>query len=218
MAKKLSPSLSSEPDQDILVFDAAEELMSHNSPAPLEEVQNEFKEAQEELLKLRIRQEEIERQQLHLEMIRQKKDRFTNGKRDILERLNQATISLEAELYNSQKLIEELSVTCDTYHRHLDIVRGMQTEKWNRAHIDEELDRALAALAEAEADYSKCTRRLALIRPIESLATDGAENSPSQSAINADTDLMTWGKRGFAFTLPLITALLVSLVLAKLMF
>ena len=217
----LTPESDFDTEDDVIVFDAAEELMSHNSPAPLEDMQTQVKEAQEELLKLRHRQEEIERQQQHLEIIRQKKDRFTNGKRDLLERLTQATVSLDAELYNEQKLVEELGSTCDTYHRHLDILRDIQTEKWNRAHIDEELDRALALINEAESDYSKCSRRLASLRPVAPDAVEIEVPAPTAKAapsLFGQDDLLTWGKRGFAFTLPLMAAMLVGLILAKLMF
>jgi chromosome segregation ATPase len=225
MPKKLAPSTAAvlDPDdaeQDILVFDAAEEFMSRSGPAaPLEEdMQARVKEAHEELLQLRLRQEEIERQKDHLELIREKQERFAKGKRDIGERLNQATVTLESELYTAQKLVQELSTTVDTYSKHLDNLRDMHPEKWSRAHVEEELDHCIVLIAEAESDFSKCTRRLAGVRPVENATEREVLTATTNTALSAEEDLRVWAKRGFAFTLPLIATLIVGLILARLMF
>jgi hypothetical protein len=167
-----------------------------------------------------MRQEEIERQKQQLELIRHKQERFAKGKRDLVEKLSQAVVGIEGELYNTQKLVEELSATYDGFSRHLDILRSLQPEKWQRSHVDEELDRAIAAIQEADSDFAKASRRLSTLRP-----ADAGRAVVKERALEADgagfalsDDLKSWARRGLGFTLPLLGMALFVLVLAKLMF
>jgi chromosome segregation ATPase len=209
----------SEADQDTLIFEDADEFMSRSN-APMEDVQAQVKEAQEELLHLRMRQEEIERQKQQLELIRHKQERFAKGKRDLVEKLSQAVVGIEGELYNTQKLVEELSATYDGFSRHLDILRSLQPEKWQRAHVDEELDRAIAAIQEADSDFAKASRRLSTLRPADSSRAIAKERSmeADSTGLALSDDLKSWARRGLGFTLPLLGMALFVLVLAKLMF
>lgn len=226
-----SPSLAvaSSPghlEEDLLRFDDAPEFMDS---APLEDMDHKVKAAQEQLLQLRMQQEEIERQKQHLETLRVKQERFVAGKRDLLEKLNRSVSGVERDLYDAQKRVEELSLTHDDFRRHLDILKSLQPEKWHRSQVDEELDQALAAIEDAEADFSKGMRRLESLRVVESNPiASGISHAvvPSTSSMEAaavahvspSEELIIWLRRGFAFTLPLMGALLVGLLLAKLMF
>jgi predicted RNase H-like nuclease (RuvC/YqgF family) len=226
-----SPSLAvaSSPghlEEDLLRFDDAPEFMDS---APLEDMDHKVKAAQEQLLQLRMQQEEIERQKQHLETLRVKQERFVAGKRDLLEKLNRSVSGVERDLYDAQKRVEELSLTHDDFRRHLDILKSLQPEKWHRSQVDEELDQALAAIEDAEADFSKGMRRLESLRVVESNPIASGMShavAPSTSSMEAaavahlspSEELIIWLRRGFAFTLPLIGALLVGLLLAKLMF
>ena len=67
MAKKTSSPTSSavafpDEDHDVLVFEDADEFMTQQSSQPMEDVQAKVHEAQAELMHLRQRQEEIEKQ------------------------------------------------------------------------------------------------------------------------------------------------------------
>jgi hypothetical protein len=178
-----------------------------------------------------MQQEEIERQKLHLETLRVKQERFVSGKRDLLEKITRSAGSVERDLYDAQKRVEELSVTYDDFRRHLDILKSLQPEKWHRSQVDEELDQALAAIEDAEADYSKGLRRLESFRVVESnpiaasvthaaghVESERRSESTSSAEISPTEELIIWLRRGFAFTLPLIGAMLLGLMLAKLMF
>lgn len=220
--KSFAPAISDPPenDRDLLIFEEADEFLTGRSPAPMEDVQAKVKEAQEELLHLRQRQEEIERQQHLLELIRQKQERFATGKRELTERISRSVVAIEGELYNSQKLVEELTATYDNHNRHLDILRSLQPEKWQRNQVDEELDRALAAIEEAQADFAKCSRRLDSLRPVSTDSGSMASaSSHSTGSLTLNDDLKVWAKRGFAFVaVPLLAATVVGLIIARILF
>lgn len=220
-------SASGQLEDDLLHFDDAPEFMES---ASLDDVDHKVKAAQEQLLQLRMQQEEIERQKQHLETLRVKQERFVAGKRDLLEKISRSVNSVERDLYDAQKRVEELNLTHDDFSRHLDILKSLQPEKWHRSQVGEELDQALAAIEDAEADFAKGTRRLESLRivetnPISAIVSQKA-TAISEEQVYASTmtfsspteEMITWMRRGFAFTLPLIGSMLLVLLLAKLMF
>ncbi len=220
MARRTTAFARDEED-NVLRFEDAADFM--DGDAAIDDVDHKVKAAQERLTLLRQQQEEIEREKKHLEELRQKQERFATGKRDVLEKLTRSTSGLDRELYEAQKLVEEISLTRDTFARHLDVLRQLQPEKWARSQVDQELDNALAAIEDAEDDYSKGVRRINACRRSEAallqceLDLDTPSGSGSGMPISGD-DAAAWMRRGFAFTLPLIGALLAGLILIRLMF
>lgn len=216
MSKKAPSAAAPVKDENLLVFDQADEFLT-GAATPLENMDLKVKEAQEQLLALRIQQEEIEKQKQYLEVLRQKQERFVAGKRDLSDKLTRAVSGLDRELYDAQKLVEELSLTKDTFNRHLEVLRALQPEKWQRHQVDDELDRALTAVEDAEDDFAKGTRRVAAARATESTPFVDTTSSSTEPGTATD-DHMTWLRRGFAFTLPMMGAIFLALILAKLMF
>ena len=221
MAKKSAPATVAFPDEDLdtLVFEDADEFMTQPSSAPMEDVQAKVHEAQAELMQLRQRQEEIERQKLHLEQIKKKQDLFGNGKRDLMEKFGRSLTTIERDLYNTQKLVEELTATHSAFTGHLEVLRSLQPEKWQRHQVDEELNRALDAIEDARDDYLKSSRRLVSLRPESGSrreAADEAQRAGRSAAI--DEDFVALVKKGLALSLPVIVFGLAGLVLAKIMF
>lgn len=224
MARKTSTLAAPSPVQDdnILVFEDAPEFMDGRAP-DLDNVDIKVREAQMQLQQLRQQQEEIERQKQHLEALRQKQERFVSGKRDLTEKLSRAIVTLDRDLYDAQKLAEELSLSRDAFSRHLETLRSLQPEKWHRSQLDEELDSALAAIEDAEDEYVKGSRRLSSVRPKEPVESSDVEQMDDEEhakspTISGSDDLTVWMRRGFAFTLPLMAALLIGLILAKIIF
>jgi DNA repair exonuclease SbcCD ATPase subunit len=212
MAKKNS-SIASYPndEENLLTFD---EDGDFTGTAPVEDVQAQVKVAQEELMQLRLRQEEIERQQERLEMIRKKQAAFATGKRELLEKMGRSSTNIERELYNAQKLTEELTATLDVFQRHIEVLRGIQPDKWQRNQTEDELDNAIEAIDDAESDFEKSTRRLENLRPVETTRRSG---SVFKTEANGEQH-MVWFQRGLAFTMPLIVALALGVIVVRLLF
>lgn len=216
---------SIETDENVLVFDDAPEFMEETSSNDsLENVDQKVKAAQEQLLQLRMQQEEIERQKQHLEALRIKQERFVAGKRELLDKLGRCNNHVERELFDSQRRVEELSLVHEEFCRHLNILKGLQPEKWHRSQVDQELEHALAAIGDAENDYAKGLRRLHALAPPESgsqelTGLDDVE-APVLSSLGGTgpDDIASWMRRGFAFTLPLMATVLVAIILIRLMF
>lgn len=161
-----------------------------------------LKRKQEELLNLRQQLERTERETSQLEVQRGKEERFTTGRREMGEKLSKSLVRLDRELYNSQKAIEEITIARDLYQHHLTVLRNLHPEAWKRGDLDGELDRAIAAIDDAEVEFGKTSRRLAATLPGEALA---------ESALNGGLPrgFVSWLVAGFAFTLPAMLALLI---------
>jgi hypothetical protein len=217
------------PEANILKFDDAPEFMDGSMvDAPLEDMDAQVKEAQQRLTSLRAQQEEVERQKQLLESLRQKQERFVSGKKDVVDKLDRSLRAVAEDLDEARLRVENLTITQQDFQEHLKELKDFLPERWHRSQLDHELDKALAALDDAEVGYEKGVRRLSSNRQMDTssfhhVSANDEESSSSRGFMSMSfgshhDDLTTWMRRGFAFTLPLIVALIVSLILVKLMF
>jgi molecular chaperone GrpE (heat shock protein) len=173
---------------------------------------SELKEKQESLVRIRQELERTHRETQELEIRKQKEGRFANGRREVCEKLTRSLGRLERDLYNSQKAIEEISVARETLQHHLESLRAIQPEAWKRANLDEELDRAIVSVEDAENDFAKSSRRLASILP-----ESNSSAALSSGGFAMPQDFMACLRLGFAFTLPLIATAIITVLLVKLL-
>ena len=182
--------------------------ISENQAATHDDPYASLKNKQEHLLKLRQELERTERETSQMEALRKKEDRFDSGRREIAEKLSRALVRLDRELYNAQKAIEEINAARDLYQRHLDVIRTLHPERWDRSNLDGELDRSIAAIEDAEIEFSKTSRRLASTLPGEAgIELAGAASFPR--------DFKTWLRIGFAASLPLIALATLNFIIQK---
>jgi chromosome segregation ATPase len=223
-----------EEDTSVLRFEESEDISSSydsrsnhinadSSADPDGHGPTDLRKKQEELLHLRHALEQKEREATHLELRRQKEERFTNGRRDMGERFSRALVKLERELYNAHKAIEEISIAKNSFDRHLDILRSLQPEAWQRANLDAELDHALASIEDAEDEYDKTMRRIVSILPQDQVTTAPTPThfAPAPAIVQSvgiPTDFREQLRYGFAFTLPLGGIVLVAIILARILF
>jgi hypothetical protein len=218
-------------------------LLRFEGEDSMEEMDQQVREAQKRLTALRAQQEEVERQKQILENLRMKQERFVNGKKEMTEKLEKALQSISTELENTRRRIEDLCQTQSDFEDCLNDLKTFLPERWQRSQIDQELDRAINSLTDTEVTYEKGVHRLGAQRPSAltdlppvispihaALASSKAsaeargdlpQATPANvSAVLASTheDWFTWAKRGFAFNAALITALVLLLIIARLIF
>lgn len=223
------------PEENVLRFDDAPEFSyRQHDEDTMEDMDQQVREAQHRLAALRAQQEEVERQKQILEALRQKQERFVSGKKDITDKLDRALRSINEELEDTRRRVEDLALTQKDFEDRLDDLKTYLPERWQRSQLDHELDRALDSLNEAETSYEKGVRRLMQHRPsqteaavssaIHSITTIDDEAADVQAAgevlfaSGSKDDLLTWARRGFAFNAALIVTLVVLLIIARLMF
>lgn len=192
------------------------QVVNHSAPVSSgsDDPFSELKSKQESLLKLRQELDRTQREAQELEAQRLKEERFTTGRREITEKVSRNLARLERELYNAQKIIEEISVARESFEHHLEALRTIRPEAWKRCDLNEELDRAIGAVEDAENEFGKASRRLATVLPEGSQASFLVGSQLSGGAL--PQDFQSWLRAGFAFTLPLLAGIALLMLLGKL--
>jgi hypothetical protein len=171
---------------------------------PGEHLDTQVQKAQEQLLSLKRQQDMIERQKRELEELSRRQDQLNAGKAEMTEKFTRAIVVLERETYDAQKRVEQLHAIHDSFHQHLDVLDSINPKAWEGLDINKELTKALSAVDDARAEYS---RSLPKISPESSEGGDpvlASAGYQTEYAVESPKDFMYWLKAGFAFTLPLL--------------
>jgi hypothetical protein len=170
-----------------------------------EHLDNQVQKAQEQLVALKRQQDLIERQKRELEELSRRQDQLQAGKAEMAEKLTRALVVLERESYDAHKRVELLQGIHDSFGSHLELLESINPKTWEGLDINKELNKALSAVDDARAEYS---RSLPKISP----GSDTEHTDPVAAGagfqmdynVAEPKDFTYWFKAGFAFTLPLL--------------
>jgi len=188
------------------------ELTEEDTVTP-ELLDSQVQKAQEQLLLLRRQQEQIEKQKRELEELSRRQEELERGRAEMTDKLARSLVVLEREAYETQKKLEQLRATRESFGQHLEILEGIDPKGWNHADLHRELSRALSTVDDARAEFSQQRSRL------QAIATQDADGVPLPEAApeivrgGGERSFGQWILIGFALSLPLITVGLVSLLI-----
>jgi chromosome segregation ATPase len=196
-------------DDTLLMFEQAQRDLEqrvggHSAAGHDDYSEGELEQAHERLEELRQQHEQLERQKQELEMLRQKQERFTTGRRELSERLQRLAGSLEREMQELEEAGEVMANARQLVERDLQSVRAIAPERWSREHIHEELDAGLTVLDNAADHLDKVERRLAAVWSVV-----GPREAPAGLGALWSGSSWDYLRRGFFFSLPLMTLLAV---------
>lgn len=185
------------------------ELSEEDSMSP-EHLDSQVQKAQEQLLQLKRQQEQIEKQKRELEELSRKQEELERGRAEMSDKLTRSLVVLEREAYDTQKKLEQLRATRESFGQHLELIEAIDPKSWNPAELHKELSRALSAVDDARTEFSQQRSRL---QADEANGNTGLpEVAPDVSdLLNEPSDFNRWFKIGFAFSLPLIIFGLIAL-------
>jgi cell division protein FtsB len=188
------------------------ELSEEESISP-EHLDSQVQKAQEQLLQLKRQQEQIEKQKRELEELSRRQEELERGRAEMSDKLTRSLVILEREAYDSQKKLEQLRATRESFGQHLQLLEAIDPKSWNPAELHKELSRALSTVDDARAEFSQQRSRLQAGAGEE--ATDVAlpEVAPGLSGIGGGKTFAQWMQIGFALTLPLIICGLLALLI-----
>src|SRR5918912_492535 len=87
------------------------------------------------------------------------------------ERIGPMEQVLEREAYDTQKKLEQIRATRESFGQHLELIEAIDPKSWNPADLHKELSRALSAVDDARTEFSQQRSRLQ--------ATDEAQSDVS---------------------------------------
>jgi len=165
-------------------------------------------EAQEQQLKRQL--EQVERQKRELEELGRRQEQFNNGKSEFVDKLTRAVVVVEREAFEANKRVELLETIRMSFTQHLATLESINPKAWEGLDIKAELTRALAAVDDARAEYSKSFPKVAASAAAAEDDDGGHAYHQEQSA--PANDFLYWLKIGFAFSIPLIVFGLILLI------
>ncbi len=189
------------------------ELNEEESMSP-EHLDNQVQKAQEQLLQLKRQQEQIEKQKRELEELSRKQEELDRGRVEMADKLTRSLVILEREAYDTQKKLEQLRATRESFGQHLELIEAIDPKSWNPADLHKELSRALSTVDDARTEFSQQKSRLQAAEassgevPLPDVAPD------VHDLINeSGSGFAHWVKMGFAFSLPLIVFGFIALLM-----
>jgi chromosome segregation ATPase len=169
-----------------------------------EHLDSQVQKAQDQLLQLKRQQEQIEKQKRELEELSRRQDELDRGRAEMSDKLARSLVVLEREAYDTQKKLEQLRATRESFGQHLELIEAIDPKSWNPTDLHKELSRALSTVEDARTEFSQQRSRL---QAVDEGSSDVAlpEAAPDVSdLLNGNRSFAQWAKIGFAFSLPLM--------------
>ena len=176
------------------------ELSEEEAMSP-EHLDSQVQKAQEQLLQLKRQAEQIEKQKRELEELSRRQEELERGRAEMTDKLSRSLVILEREGYDSQRKLEQIRTTHESFTQHLQLLEAIEPKSWNPADLPKELSRALSTVDDARTEFSQQRSRL-------EAGADSSELELPQVATGhpglAGRSFAQWVQIGFAVTLPLI--------------
>ena len=165
-----------------------------------EHLDNQVQRAQEQLQSLKRQQDVIERQKRELEELSRRQEQFQQGRAEMVEKFTRSLVVLERENYDAQKRVETLHGIHESFSQHLDVLEAINPKSWDGPEMNRELTKALSAVDDARAEYSRSLPKISADKDDAAAPDDGYQMDLGAAEAK---DFTYWLKAGFAFTLPL---------------
>jgi hypothetical protein len=176
-----------------------------------QDLENQVAESAHELDRLRMRQEEVERERRELEDLRKKQVDYERGRRELSDRLHQSLIMMEKEQLRSERMTELLAHTLAEFKDMLGQIEGMDDENWPEDQLRDELTKALLIMDECRMEYNKGVTKIEAALAGSRASGEQASALMERSGTVPDASrpgFAYWLKAGLAASLPLILTLL----------
>jgi cell division protein FtsB len=185
------------------------ELSEEEGMSP-EHLDSQVQKAQEQLLQLRRQAEQIEKQKRELEELSRRQEELERGRAEMSDKLSRSLVILEREGYDSQKKLEQIRATHESFTQHLQLLESIDPKSWNSAELPKELSRALSTVDDARTEFSQQRSRLEASG--ESTEMDLPDVASGSIGLGGGKTFLQWMQIGLAVTLPLIIFGIVALL------
>ena len=178
-----------------------------------EHLDSQVQKAHEQLLLLKRQQEQIEKQKRELEELSRRQGELEQGRAEMTDKLTRSLVVLEREGYDTQKKLEQLKATRESFAQHLELLEAINPKDWDPSDLHKELSRALSTVDDARAEFSQQRSRLYAGTNEESADVALPEVAPDYAVAEAGKTFGQWLQIGFALSLPLIAFGCIALLL-----
>src|SRR3979409_2548077 len=106
------------------------ELSEEEAMSP-EHLDSQVQKAQEQLLQLKRQAEQMREQKNGLERVKRPAERLERGRAEMTDKLSRSLVILEREGYDSQKKLEQIRTTHESFTQHLQLLESIEQKTWN---------------------------------------------------------------------------------------
>ena len=180
------------------------EMSSAGSSSRDEDYDRKLKDAQDELDRIQLQREELERKKSELEELTTRKRGFLSQQVELTEKLTSSLTLIDRELFEMRQEAEDLEQCRTCFAAHLDKIQKFNPESWSRDHLSEKLEKASMTIDIAADEYDQAAAHFEGSR---SGAIFGRASKRGRSAGGrraGSSEFVANLRNGFAFNLPLV--------------
>ena len=172
------------------------ELSEEEAMSP-EHLDSQVQKAQEQLMLLKRQSEQIEKQKRELEELSRRQEELERGRAEMTDKLSRSLVILEREGYDSQKKLEQIRATHESFTQHLQLLEAIEPKSWNPAELPKELSRALSTVDDARTEFSQQRSRLEASNSDQATDLDLPDAAPSLSGLGGGKIVRAMGPDRF---------------------
>lgn len=180
-----------------------------------EDYDRKLKDAQDELNRIQLQREELERKKSELEELTTRKRTFLSQQIELTEKLTTSLTMIDRELVEMRKEAEDLEQCRVAFAAHLDKINKYNPENWTRDNLSDKLERASISIDIASDEYDQAAAYFEGGRS-GGIFGKTSKRGRANNRKNESSEFMVNLRNGFAFNLPVLAlgavALLVYLV------
>src|ERR1700716_996490 len=173
------------------------ELSEEEAISP-EHLDSQVQKAQDQLLQLKRQQEQIEKQKRELEELSRRQEELERGRAEMTDKLSRSLVILEREGSDSQKKLEQIRATHESFTQHLQLLEAIEPKTWNPSELPTELSRALSTVDDARRELRQPPGRLEAGNSDQSANLDLPEATSGLAGLGGGKTFGQWVQIGFA--------------------
>lgn len=168
-----------------------------------EDYDRKLKDAQDELNRIQLQREELERKKSELEELTTRKRTFLSQQIELTEKLTTSLTLIDRELVEMRKESEDLEQCRVAFAAHLDKINKINPESWSRENLSDKLERASISIDVASDEYDQAAAYFEGSRSGAIFGRSGKRGRNS-SRKTESSEFMVNLRNGFAFNLPIL--------------
>lgn len=195
---------SAEHTHHIKIRSTQMEMASAGTSNRDEDYDRKLKDAQDELDRIQLQREDLERKKSELEELTGRKRAFLSQQAELSEKLTSSLTLIDRELYEIRKESEDLEQCRVCFAAHLDKIQKFSPENWSRDQLPEKLEKASMAIDIAADEYDQAAAHFVNGRSGAIFGRPSKRSRSANSRHAASSEFSTNLRNGFAFNLPIL--------------
>lgn len=195
---------SAEHTHHIKIRSTQMEMASAGGPNRDEDYDRKLKDAQDELDRIQLQREELERKKSELEELTGRKRAFLSQQAELSEKLTSSLTLIDRELYEMRKEAEDLEQCRVCFAAHLDKLQKFNPESWAREQLSEKLEKASMAIDIAADEYDQAAAHFVNGRSGAIFGRPAKRGRRAHHRGAGGSEFSVNLRNGFAFNLPIL--------------